>query len=282
MDPCTGNSQDPQSLHKYLYAHSNPVNNIDPSGKFTIPSLMTTMSNIGTILSITAPVWTPLASQAAWYLMPSQYRRKLENIEKALPDAFLMGGAFNIGGRAFSSGLPFDFSFNLEGLVSPWTGNAAAFASGNVGTSFGGGAHAGASLYAGLAWAKNSANYSGPCATASISFKAVPREIRGKIMNTLHLIASQVTIAEVASGATSDMVKYEVHKLIQKKNNALSQLASSGSSSLTFGLSWWPNGAFSISLGKGLSVGDTGSRFRVGIGWTSEIWPRETGGTRFR
>jgi len=34
MDPFGGNNQDPQSLHKYLYAHCNPTNNIDPSGNF--------------------------------------------------------------------------------------------------------------------------------------------------------------------------------------------------------------------------------------------------------
>ncbi len=34
MDPFSGNSQDPQSLHKYLYVHNNPVNNIDPTGQF--------------------------------------------------------------------------------------------------------------------------------------------------------------------------------------------------------------------------------------------------------
>jgi len=32
MDPYAGNYQDPQSLHKYLYCHANPVNEIDPSG----------------------------------------------------------------------------------------------------------------------------------------------------------------------------------------------------------------------------------------------------------
>jgi RHS repeat-associated protein len=32
LDPYAGNIQDPQSLHKYLYAHCDPVNNIDPSG----------------------------------------------------------------------------------------------------------------------------------------------------------------------------------------------------------------------------------------------------------
>lgn len=32
VDPYAGNMQDPQSLHKYLYCHVNPVNNIDSSG----------------------------------------------------------------------------------------------------------------------------------------------------------------------------------------------------------------------------------------------------------
>ena len=33
MDPFAGSPQDPQSLHKYLYVHNNPVNGIDPSGR---------------------------------------------------------------------------------------------------------------------------------------------------------------------------------------------------------------------------------------------------------
>jgi RHS repeat-associated protein len=32
LDPFAGNTSDPQSLHKYLYAHGEPVNGIDPSG----------------------------------------------------------------------------------------------------------------------------------------------------------------------------------------------------------------------------------------------------------
>jgi RHS repeat-associated protein len=34
VDPYSGNLQDPQSLHKYLYCHANPVNGIDPSGMY--------------------------------------------------------------------------------------------------------------------------------------------------------------------------------------------------------------------------------------------------------
>jgi RHS repeat-associated protein len=34
MDPYAGSPQDPQSLHKYLYCHANPVNGVDPSGKW--------------------------------------------------------------------------------------------------------------------------------------------------------------------------------------------------------------------------------------------------------
>jgi RHS repeat-associated protein len=37
MDPYAGSMTDPQSLHKYLYCHCNPINNIDPSGKFIGP-----------------------------------------------------------------------------------------------------------------------------------------------------------------------------------------------------------------------------------------------------
>ena len=34
MDSYAGNNSDPISLHKYLYAHNDPVNGIDPSGHF--------------------------------------------------------------------------------------------------------------------------------------------------------------------------------------------------------------------------------------------------------
>ena len=44
LDSFEGNNIDPQSLHKYAYAHCDPVNGIDPSGKFTFLSLLTSFS----------------------------------------------------------------------------------------------------------------------------------------------------------------------------------------------------------------------------------------------
>jgi hypothetical protein len=36
LDPFFGNLNDPQSLHKYLYTHADPVNGIDPTGRMNV------------------------------------------------------------------------------------------------------------------------------------------------------------------------------------------------------------------------------------------------------
>ena len=40
VDPFSGNYSDPQSLHKYLYCHANPVNAIDPSGEGIVTGII--------------------------------------------------------------------------------------------------------------------------------------------------------------------------------------------------------------------------------------------------
>jgi RHS repeat-associated protein len=52
MDPFAGNNQDPQSLHKYLYCHANPVNGIDPTGTSLLGTVVT-----ATINFIQAHLW---------------------------------------------------------------------------------------------------------------------------------------------------------------------------------------------------------------------------------
>ena len=52
MDPFPGNNQDPQSLHKYLYVHCNPINGADPTGMMSLSSTIITMGIMSSITSI--------------------------------------------------------------------------------------------------------------------------------------------------------------------------------------------------------------------------------------
>jgi RHS repeat-associated protein len=47
LDPFFGNLNDPQSFHKYLYTHADPVNGIDPSGKMSVAAVCISIA-IGT------------------------------------------------------------------------------------------------------------------------------------------------------------------------------------------------------------------------------------------
>ncbi len=37
LDSFTGDEEDPYSLHKYVYAHANPVTFVDPTGLAAVP-----------------------------------------------------------------------------------------------------------------------------------------------------------------------------------------------------------------------------------------------------
>ncbi len=51
LDPFAGNLADPQSLHKYLYTHGDPVNGIDPTGlSVSVTTSMNTVT-VGTTLA---------------------------------------------------------------------------------------------------------------------------------------------------------------------------------------------------------------------------------------
>ena len=65
MDVYEGNSQDPLSLHKYLYVSDNPVNLVDPSGNEGVADSLTALA-INTTLT-TLAISVPLrALQLAW------------------------------------------------------------------------------------------------------------------------------------------------------------------------------------------------------------------------
>ena len=52
MDEFAGSRRDPYSLHKYLYAHANPVNRIDPSGYITVSEVAITTGIVGVLSGI--------------------------------------------------------------------------------------------------------------------------------------------------------------------------------------------------------------------------------------
>ncbi|MDR1963767.1 MAG: RHS repeat-associated core domain-containing protein, partial [Planctomycetaceae bacterium] len=54
LDPFFGNLSDPQSFHKYLYTHGDPVNSVDPSGKMsamaTVCVTVTVCTGVGALV----------------------------------------------------------------------------------------------------------------------------------------------------------------------------------------------------------------------------------------
>ncbi|MDR2407319.1 MAG: hypothetical protein LBE13_04295 [Bacteroidales bacterium] len=54
LDPFFGNLNDPQSLHKYLYTHDDPVNGIDPSGLMSMASVSMACSIGGALIGTSA------------------------------------------------------------------------------------------------------------------------------------------------------------------------------------------------------------------------------------
>ena len=52
MDAWMGNSRDPRTLHKYTYGNGDPVNSVDPSGKFGLSEFAVTSNIVGFLTSL--------------------------------------------------------------------------------------------------------------------------------------------------------------------------------------------------------------------------------------
>ena len=65
LDPFAGNNEDPQSLHKYLYCHANPVNNVDPSGK-CIDGIVGVMNSLVIRTLLFAMEYGPTIAALVW------------------------------------------------------------------------------------------------------------------------------------------------------------------------------------------------------------------------
>ena len=62
MDEWVGNSIDPRTLNKYLYAHAEPINGIDPSGNITKYGQLATLSGVAILGSIAQATYSSFIS----------------------------------------------------------------------------------------------------------------------------------------------------------------------------------------------------------------------------
>jgi RHS repeat-associated protein len=67
MDTYEGRPEEPLSLHKYMYAHANPVMGIDPSGQFTMADVQAAITNLGILAN------AMLRSAGTWLYMRVGY-----------------------------------------------------------------------------------------------------------------------------------------------------------------------------------------------------------------
>lgn len=58
MDTWTGNNHDPIALHKYLYANVDPGNMVDPTGNFSMGSVMSAVNIAGTLANVAQTSYT--------------------------------------------------------------------------------------------------------------------------------------------------------------------------------------------------------------------------------
>ncbi|TQV87089.1 Ig-like domain-containing protein [Aliikangiella coralliicola] len=65
QDTWMGRNFDPITLHKYLYANVDPVNNIDPTGNFSLGQALSAINTAATIYSVATSTYNVLESAAA-------------------------------------------------------------------------------------------------------------------------------------------------------------------------------------------------------------------------
>ncbi|MFM6132818.1 MAG: RHS repeat-associated core domain-containing protein, partial [Sphaerospermopsis kisseleviana] len=79
-DVFEGIQNSPITFNKYLYADSNPINNIDPSGNITLAQIGVAFTVLDILTFIASPTPLNFASIFAGRLAPVKYVKGLEKI----------------------------------------------------------------------------------------------------------------------------------------------------------------------------------------------------------
>jgi len=100
-----GDNQDPVTLHKYLYANSNPVYYTDPSGNISLGSVMSAINVMGRLATTAiANVGRSALSKVRFMVGKAPPTKSLQwGFWRDLPKKFIGGKKYaDIGGRGFS------------------------------------------------------------------------------------------------------------------------------------------------------------------------------------
>ncbi len=106
MDPFAGLQSDPQSLHKYLYAHANPIMNADPSGESILSALSIGINIFSAALNFTL---SDIAYDKKYYVS-FVYHRNFAYLDLAAIMIELIRPTGGIGGLAYAGATALKFS----------------------------------------------------------------------------------------------------------------------------------------------------------------------------
>ncbi|MBY0586559.1 putative Ig domain-containing protein [bacterium] len=116
LDPYIGNPQSPLSLHKYLYAHADPINGKDPSGMFFSASIG------GSFASIAGGLSSAVGSAAAGLAVLDR-ASTLADVVKLTSQLLLKGSLdVSIAGGLLVSAIPFGNILNKARIVTTAAG----------------------------------------------------------------------------------------------------------------------------------------------------------------
>jgi len=253
MDPFAGNNQDPQSLHKYLYVHNNPVNGIDPTGQFSIADVSVSMS-ISSVLRGIRTIGYVKAIQWATNAIISGLVG-FDIIQGLKDGAMLNAGTIGIGGTLGHIKSPFGIAGNAEIVIGKDTGNFAIFVGGGLTTNNNTWS---ASGYVGLAFNTSSSNdYKGWCRSVNLSLGLIPSKARAYLEDQIQTFLPRLHQAFMQRSGDIGAVANSIDpQIITKASNTLTKALSETFGSKSSVTLWGGNGkAFGVTFAPGFASG---------------------------
>jgi len=123
MDPFAGSNRDPQSLHKYLYVHCNPVNGIDPTGETflgTVSAISIRVSFMAMNLALRCAPAIHFATTVAGAAMIASGIQLVLEQAGFVPQTGYTEEIFAISAVVFTAGLTLSmFIESFRGIVEP-------------------------------------------------------------------------------------------------------------------------------------------------------------------